>query len=107
VFSWSPRKGTAAAQLPGRVEGPVARERSARLRELGGRLSYSFRKGFEGKQLDGVLLGEARALTGNYIDVRLEQRTSTPGDLIGVKICRVTPSETTALAVAPPSWALA
>jgi threonylcarbamoyladenosine tRNA methylthiotransferase MtaB len=105
VFAWSPRKGTAATELPDRVEGPVIRERSARLRGLGERLSYRFRKGFEGKLLDGVALGKRRALTGNYIDVRLEGRTSTPGDLIGVKIGRVTPSETTALAAAPPSWA--
>jgi threonylcarbamoyladenosine tRNA methylthiotransferase MtaB len=105
VFSWSPRRGTAAAELPGRIEGPVMRERSAELRRLAERLSLRFRRGFVGETLDAVVLGEQRALTGNYIDVRLEGRTTPRGELIGVTILRATPEETAALAAAPPSWA--
>jgi threonylcarbamoyladenosine tRNA methylthiotransferase MtaB len=106
VFSWSARRGTPADAMPGRVAIPVIRERSAVLRALSERLSYRFRKGFEGKLLDAVVLGKGRALTGNYIDTRLEECAATAGDLIGVVIRRAAPSETTAVAVAPPSWAL-
>jgi threonylcarbamoyladenosine tRNA methylthiotransferase MtaB len=105
VFAWSPRRGTDAARLPGRVEGPVMRERSAKLRRLAEQLSLGFRKEFEGKLLDAVVLGADRALTGNYIDVRLEGRTASRGDLIGVTIRRATTAGTTALPAAPPAWA--
>jgi len=105
VFSWSPRRGTVAAELPGRIEGPVVRERSALLRRLADQHSLRFRQGFEGKLLDAVVLTDERALTGNYIDVRLQEHTSARGQLIGVTIQRVTPEETTALPAAPPLWA--
>ncbi|CUS03649.2 MiaB-like tRNA modifying enzyme [Candidatus Promineifilum breve] len=48
VFSYSPRPGTAAARLPGQVAGPVKRERTARLIELGERLSLAFHRRYEG-----------------------------------------------------------
>jgi threonylcarbamoyladenosine tRNA methylthiotransferase MtaB len=105
VFSWSPRRGTVAAGLPGRIVGPVVRERSALLRRLADQLSLRFRRGFEGKLLDAVVLTDVRALTGNYIDVKLEKGEAVPGDLVGVEIRRARPDETIAVAVEAPLWA--
>ena len=39
VFPYSDRPGTEATGLPGKVAGPVIRERGARLRQIGARLS--------------------------------------------------------------------
>jgi len=109
VFAWSPRPGTPAAALPGRVSAAVIRDRSARLRALGDRLSYGFRKRFEGATLDAVVLGPdraggARALTGNYIEILLRGAAPSPREIIGVRVLRVTPGETWAEAGPPPAW---
>jgi threonylcarbamoyladenosine tRNA methylthiotransferase MtaB len=102
VFSWSPRPGTPAADLPDRVDGPTVRARSARLRELGSELSWRFRKSLEGRTLDAVLLGgrtpgaESSALTGNFVEVRLGTYADAPGRIIRVRVERATREETTA-----------
>jgi threonylcarbamoyladenosine tRNA methylthiotransferase MtaB len=105
VFAWSPRRGTVAAELPGRIAGPVIHERSAILRGLADQLSLRFKKSFEGKLLDAVVLAETRALTGNYIEVRLHEGSAVRGELVGVIIHHATPEETTAMVVEAPSWA--
>jgi threonylcarbamoyladenosine tRNA methylthiotransferase MtaB len=101
VFPWSPRPGTPAAGLPDPPSPAVTRERSARLRELGGRLSHRFRKRFEGRRLDAVVLGERRdgelrALTGNFIEVTIEGGSAAAGELVDVEIHRATADETLA-----------
>jgi threonylcarbamoyladenosine tRNA methylthiotransferase MtaB len=121
VFSWSPRPGTPASNLPGRVRPELIRERSARLRGLGRELSLRFRKGFEGRVLDAVALGpdregRDRVLTGNYIDVRLEKtphrpaspvQGPTPREVVGVRVVRATPEETLGVLDDPPGWSRA
>jgi threonylcarbamoyladenosine tRNA methylthiotransferase MtaB len=107
VFAWSPRGGTAAAAMPDRIPVPVVKQRSAELRALGERLALRFKKSFEGKLLDAVVLGKGRALTGNYIEVGLEDSDASPGDLVGVRIERVTEDGTSAVAVQAPAWARA
>jgi threonylcarbamoyladenosine tRNA methylthiotransferase MtaB len=109
VFAWSPRPGTPAAELPGRVHPARIRERSALLRELGERLTYRFHKSFEGRTLDAVALGpdrkgRPRALTGNYIETRLRGPAPVPREIIGVKLLSVTPGETLAGPAPPPAW---
>ncbi len=112
VFAWSPRPGTEAASLPGRVPLPIVRSRSARLRELGARLADRFRRGFEGKVLDAVVLGRsrtgdaARALTGNFIEVRLERGEVEPMQPVLVRVTRVTGEATFGDVVGSPDWAL-
>lgn len=111
VFAWSPRPGTPAASLPGRVTPAAIRERSARLRALADRLSYRFRKGFEGRTLDAVVLGpdregRPRALTGNYIETRLQGPSPVPREIVGVRLLRVAPGETVAAVEPPPAWSL-
>jgi threonylcarbamoyladenosine tRNA methylthiotransferase MtaB len=112
VFSWSPRPGTAASDLPDRVRPDEIRERSARLRRLGQEISLVFRRSFEGKLLDAVSLGpdqtgRPRALTGNYIDLRLDGPTAPSRQIIGVRIRQATPDETLGTHEDPPAWSQA
>ncbi len=77
VFRFSPREGTPAAAMPGRVPGPVVQERARRLHELGARLERDFAARFLGRTLP-VLWEEAEphghalrhtGLTPNYLRV--------------------------------------
>ena len=103
VFAWSPRPGTPAAELPDRVHGSAVRERSARLRALGDELSYRFRKRFENRRLEAVVLGDrktdgrSRALTGNFIEVALEGGAPPRGELLGIRVERGAGEETRAV----------
>jgi len=100
VFSWSARPGTPAAEMPHAPAPEAIRERSARLRTLGRRLSHRFRKRFEGRRLDAVVLGERRsdgrlrALTGNFIEVAIEPGAAPGGELVTVEVLRAFPDET-------------
>jgi threonylcarbamoyladenosine tRNA methylthiotransferase MtaB len=75
VFSYSPRPGTAAAQMPKQVPGPIMRERGRQMRELGHQKQEAFQRRFLGQEM--AVLWEARTEdgcyqghTGNYIRVR-------------------------------------
>ncbi len=111
VFSWSPRPGTPAADYSGRVDPRVQRERSRTLRSLGAELSLRFRKGFEGRRLDAVALGDRRegryqrALTGNFIDVDLPAGSSEPGQPVTVRVGASSGERTYAVPEGTPSWA--
>jgi threonylcarbamoyladenosine tRNA methylthiotransferase MtaB len=113
VFSWSPRPGTPAAGYPDRVDGATIRERSARMRRLGRALAFRFRKRFEQRRLDAVVLGprredgRLRALTDNFIEVTLEPASARRGDLVRIEMERVTPDESAARVVGRPEWASA
>ncbi len=76
VFSYSDRKGTEAARLPGRVPPPVTRERSRRLRALGLEKGLLFRRGMIGERREVLVLAERErgtrrlaGLTSNYVEV--------------------------------------
>ncbi len=70
VFPYSPREGTEAAGLPGRVPGPVVRSRARVLREAGATLSRRFREGQVGTVRSGITLdGASIVLTDNYLKV--------------------------------------
>jgi len=76
VFPYSARRGTEAAQRPGRVPAATAVERGRRLRELAAAKNRLFREGMRGR-VEEVLVLEARdrstgdlvGLTGNYMEV--------------------------------------
>ncbi len=112
VFAWSPRPGTPAAELPGRVHGAVIRERSLRLRRLGAELGYRFRRGFVGRTLDAVVLGDTRAdgrvraLTGNFIEVGIEDTAPGPrrGEALRVRVTHAGRKLTDAVAEGTPPW---
>lgn len=114
VFSWSPRPGTAAAALPERPPRAVVRQRSAALRELGQRLGRRFRAGFAGRLLDAVVLerrgdGAVRALSGNYIELRVRAEDARPGrrEPILARVTRVEGDVVNAAWVGRPAWASA
>jgi threonylcarbamoyladenosine tRNA methylthiotransferase MtaB len=66
VFSFSPRIGTAAAEMEGRVPGPEKKRRSRALRELGRARSLTFR----------------RRLVGTRLEVLVEDRSDRRGELL-------------------------
>ena len=81
VFPWSPRPGTAAERLPGRVAPGLAHERAAELRELGARRAAAYRLARVAAvpEADVVVIGRAigsasgdgahEGLTGDYLPV--------------------------------------
>ncbi len=80
VFRYSPRDGTAAATMPGRVPPPVAQQRSNRMHALGAVCESRFKARFIGRTV-AVLWESAEprpecvrwsGLTGNYIRVVAE-----------------------------------
>jgi len=80
VFPFSPRAGTTAFGLNGRVDGLVIKKRCARLRELGEKKKMSFYNSFIGKEAEVLIEGKrdkATGLhygkTGNYINVLIEE----------------------------------
>ncbi len=88
VFRYSSRPGTAAANMPHQVPGPVSQERSRRAIELGARQEFAFNSRFVGSVLP--VLWEERddlgshlrwsGLTDNYIRVATE--TEAGEDLV-------------------------
>jgi threonylcarbamoyladenosine tRNA methylthiotransferase MtaB len=52
IFRYSRRQGTPAAELPGMAPGPVAKERSRRMRRLGETLATAFHQKLIGRRLE-------------------------------------------------------
>lgn len=106
VFSYSPRPGTPAVELPDQVEPRTIKERSARARALGRSLSHRFRSSFVGRTLPILTLralrpdGRLRALSDNFIDLGLDLDDASAGPLINqilpATILHATESDTTA-----------
>ncbi|RMG47666.1 MAG: MiaB/RimO family radical SAM methylthiotransferase [Acidobacteria bacterium] len=96
VFSYSPRPGTRAASLPGQVDPARRRARTARLRQAGTELARAFRSRMLGRTFEALALeavaddGARRALTGNYIEVRVPGLP--PGELVPVRLTSLDPT---------------
>lgn len=96
VFSYSPRRGTPAA---GRRQVPdkIITERSVALRRLSAAKSLAFRRSFEGRALEAVVIKmgggpkakRAELLTDNYIKVWAPPSPAPRGELVRVRITRV------------------
>jgi threonylcarbamoyladenosine tRNA methylthiotransferase MtaB len=67
VFSFSPRFGTPAALLPGRLPPPVVAERRRRLRELDGELGRAYHRSLLGRRLDVLVEGAAPGWPGHVM----------------------------------------
>jgi threonylcarbamoyladenosine tRNA methylthiotransferase MtaB len=65
IFSYSPRRGTPAAQLPGRVPAEVVAERRARLGDLERRLADIYQRSLLGRRLDVLVEGDDRERPGH------------------------------------------
>jgi threonylcarbamoyladenosine tRNA methylthiotransferase MtaB len=91
VFPFSRRPGTPAADMPNQIAAPVARERAARLRELGEEKLAEFSGSFIGRTLEVVVEGRGRGgqskgLTGNYLSVTFSCPAELEGRLVPVVI---------------------
>lgn len=64
VFPWSPRPGTKAALMEGRVREPVKKERAAILRELGLQKKVAYGRRFLGRNLPVLIEGRRHSGTG-------------------------------------------
>ena len=71
VFPYSPRPGTAATRLPNPVAPLVAKERATELREIGARKAAAYFASRLGQPADVVVIGRARGLTGDYLEIGL------------------------------------
>ena len=89
VFAFSSRPNTPAADWP-QVKDADRRRRSAVLRQLSGRKRLAFQRSFVGRELEGIVVkgGEAsaRALTANYIDVRVAGCAAPAGEVVSIRI---------------------
>jgi len=93
VFKYSKREGTPAAKFDEQVHSRVKKKRSAKLRELGERMTEEYRDKFIGKGLD-VMIEEERdhrtglltGLTDNYLKVMVDAEDSYQGELVPVKL---------------------
>ena len=104
VFSYSPRPGTPAAARADLLQPGVIKDRSARLRRLGGDLSLRFRRSFLGRTRPSLTLrevrpdGRLRALTDNFIDLGSDCEGRDPAALmnrlLSVRITDATDQDT-------------
>ena len=93
VFSYSPRQGTQAAQLPQPVEAQVKKQRSQKMLALAQESAHNFRLKFLGKvipvlwekQSEGIWSGH----TTNYIKVYTKSDESLTNKLLPVKLAEV------------------
>jgi len=72
VFPYSERPGTAASMAPNKVSGAVIRDRAARIREISGRLTTTFRENQRGTTHRALTIDDGSiAVTGNYLKVAI------------------------------------
>jgi len=103
AFPFSPRPGTAAARWKSDfVHGSVVGRRMQELRTLATRYSHEFRSSFIGQDVE-ILTERNRpedcspmrhGRCERYFDVQLCAPSARPGDLLTVRVDRVTPTET-------------
>jgi threonylcarbamoyladenosine tRNA methylthiotransferase MtaB len=91
VFPYSRRPGTPAADMPDQVPGHVAKERAARLRQLGEEKQRAFARTFIGQELEiviegGLHKGLRKGLSQNYLSVYLPEDQARIGECHKVKI---------------------
>jgi len=90
VFPYSPRPGTDAAAMPGRVDPKVVKLRVELLLKLGRRCEAEFRQRFKGQELE-VLFEEQEGerwvgYTDNYIRVTAGGEKSRKNDIVNVRL---------------------
>ena len=93
VFSFSPRRGTAAATMDGTVPGPEKKRRSRFLRALGKRKSLAFRRGLVGSTVDVLVEergdggeGTLSGLAENYVRVAFAGDGSLHNRFVTVRV---------------------
>ena len=89
VFTYSERPGTRAAESPGQVPIEIRKERNRVLRELAAQKNLAFRQGLVGKMLSVVTLEGDKALSSNYVPVKLG-RPRPANQLLEVRMDQLT-----------------
>lgn len=102
VFPFSPREGTAAYSMPGRISSQVMKRRLNEVLEISRRKNLSFRRRFVGQVLPAITLsheeelGSSLVLTGNYIHARVPGLSVPPNRLVNIRIEEARPEATCA-----------
>lgn len=97
VFSYSPRPGTAAAKFPNQVPGPLKKERTRRMIDLGHKLSLAFHQQYIGQTVNvlwetAVGADSAGLRWAGYTDNYIRVTANGPADLGNT----ITPTQITA-----------
>lgn len=90
VFTYSPRRGTPAADMPGQVAHAVALERNHTLRELSERKRAAFTAEMVGQVMETVVQtdegeGWLRGVTDNYLQLRVRADAGLVGKLVACR----------------------
>jgi threonylcarbamoyladenosine tRNA methylthiotransferase MtaB len=102
VFPYSPREGTEAFLLSGRISSPVMKQRLGILLEISRAKNLSFRRRFTGRTLPAITLakeedlGSSVVLTDNYIHARIPGLAIPPNRLVDIQIEDILPDATCA-----------
>jgi threonylcarbamoyladenosine tRNA methylthiotransferase MtaB len=92
VFPFSPREGTTAYSLPGRISSQVMKRRLNTVLEISRLKNFSFRRRFIGQALPAITLsqeeelGASLVLTGNYIHAHVPGPAAPPNRLVDIRI---------------------
>ncbi len=86
AFTYSPRPGTPMFEKTKQNLSESPKKRTKTLREMSAIKNLQFRKRFEGKKRECVILAENRVLTDNYIDIAIPGTNKSPRSLNMVKI---------------------
>ncbi len=95
VFPFSPRQGTPAATMPGRVPAQVIKQRAEALRTLSSRKKKAYAESFLGKELQ-VLIQEKRkdgnrqGLSRNYLSVSIPDCSAPVNSEVRVRVTAAT-----------------
>jgi threonylcarbamoyladenosine tRNA methylthiotransferase MtaB len=97
VFPFSPREGTAAAEMEP-VDEAVKAKRADVLRDLSRAKDLAFRAGFIGRELEAVVIARkdrgAEVLTGNNISVFVPDREAARREFVTVRLTDATADQT-------------
>ncbi len=105
VFSFSPRAGTAAADMPDEVDGLEKKRRSELLRALGQRKSLAFRNSLAGEELEVLVLdravddGRLNGLASEYVSTTFEGPVSLGNRFVSVRVTAVEGQTTHAIMI--------
>ena len=100
AFPFSPREGTEAYSLPGRIPSHLMKQRLGAILEISRSKNLAFRRQFLGKVLPAITLakeedlGTSVVLTSNYIHVRVPDLAIPPNRLVDIRIEDVQPAAT-------------
>lgn len=91
VFSFSPRPGTAAATMQGRIPPAVMKRRSTELRDLGKRKKFKFQQQMVGRVLSVITLDRrdenyTEAMSDNFLEVNIRDAMIEPNQILDVRV---------------------